>query len=823
MTRAGLAALWSHWRRNPLQLFTLVAGLALATALWSGVQALNAEARSSYDAAAAVLGEGQYDQIVPRAGETLPQAEFIALRRAGWLVGPVLEGRLDGTRAGQTGRETDGTTGTGTGDETAVTMPRIRLVGLDLLTVPGGAGPITRAGDTPVQEFVQDGVVFAHPDIAEALAATLSQRVIADPGLAPDTALTDIGVAQRLLGRPDTLSRLIVAPEQPLGRPPLEEIAPGLVLRPSTQQADIGQLTDSFHLNLTAFGLLSFAVGIFIVHGAIGLAFEQRRGMVRTLRTLGLSLRRLMALMALELAVIALVAGGLGVVLGYLLAAALLPDVAATLEGLYGAQVSGALNLDPMWWLASLAIALLGAGLAGASAFWRIARLPVLSSGGQRDWGVAAGRTRRLQSGAGLAMLALTPLLLALGEGLVIGFASLACLLIGAALLLPRLLDAALALAQRRATAVRWEWFWADTRQQVPGLSLALMALLLAMAANVGVSTMVSSFRLTFVGFLDQRLTADLYANAATERHAAALEDLAAARDVGLLPIRFIETRVAGLPAEVFGARVGPSYRDNWRFLAEDGAVWDRVAAGEAVIVNEQLARRADLWPGDSVTLAPGETRPIAGVVGDYGNPIGQVVIGEPLFERLFPQTRATRFGLITDDPEGLRDALVAEVGLDPGQIVDQSALKSFSLGVFERTFTVTAALNVLTLAVAGFAILMSLLTLAGMRVPQLAPAWALGLTRAELGRLELMRAVILAALTLVAALPLGLALAWMLLAVVNVEAFGWRLPMFLFPADYAQLGIFALLAALAAAAWPALRLARTPPADLLKVFAHEA
>ncbi|MBF6309152.1 FtsX-like permease family protein, partial [Nocardia farcinica] len=117
---------------------------------------------------------------------------------------------------------------------------------------------------------------------------------------------------------------------------------------------------DSFHLNLTAFGLLSFAVGIFIVHGAIGLAFEQRRGMVRTLRTLGLPLRQLVGLMVLELLVLALIAGGIGVVLGYLLAASLLPDVAATLEGLYGARISGALSLQPAWWLSGLGIALLG-------------------------------------------------------------------------------------------------------------------------------------------------------------------------------------------------------------------------------------------------------------------------------------------------------------------------------------------------------------------------------------------------------------------------------------------------------------------------------
>ena len=42
-------------------------GLALATGLWSGVQAINSEARASYDAAAATLGEGQFDQLVPLA------------------------------------------------------------------------------------------------------------------------------------------------------------------------------------------------------------------------------------------------------------------------------------------------------------------------------------------------------------------------------------------------------------------------------------------------------------------------------------------------------------------------------------------------------------------------------------------------------------------------------------------------------------------------------------------------------------------------------------------------------------------------------------
>ena len=42
-----LAVLLSHWRRHPMQLATLLIGLISATALWSGVQALNQQARNS--------------------------------------------------------------------------------------------------------------------------------------------------------------------------------------------------------------------------------------------------------------------------------------------------------------------------------------------------------------------------------------------------------------------------------------------------------------------------------------------------------------------------------------------------------------------------------------------------------------------------------------------------------------------------------------------------------------------------------------------------------------------------------------------------------
>jgi putative ABC transport system permease protein len=544
--------------------------------------------------------------------------------------------------------------------------------------------------------------------------------------------------------------------------------------------------------------------------------------MVRTLRALGVPLTTLIGLMISELVVFAVLAGGIGVALGYVIAAVLLPNVAATLQGLYGASVAGTLQLRPEWWLSGMAIAVLGTGSAASGALWNIAQMPLLASARPRAWAVASGETARRLGAVALALLVIGTGIAIWGQGLTLAFALLACLLIGAALILPLLLRSAVMLADGQARSAMWQWFWADTRQQVPGMSLALMALLLATAANVGVSTMVSSFRVTFVDFLDQRLAPELFIRIEDPAKSPYLEAILLSEAQEVLPLLSVETEIAGVPIDLFGVRVGPTYRENWLFLDEAEDVWDRVETGNAVVVSEQLARRAGIWTDDLVTVAPGLNLPIAAIVADYGNPLGQALISEPLFRNLYPDMKPLSFGVRSNDPTALRNVLTEEHGIPESAITDQSRIKAFSLGVFERTFTVTGALNILTLAVAAFAILMSLLTLASIRVPQLAPAWALGLTRRRLGQLELLRAVVLAMVTTVLAIPLGLMLAWVLLSYVNVEAFGWKLPLYLFPGHYAVLTLFALLAAALAALWPAIRLARTPPSDLLKVFAND-
>lgn len=794
MTGAALSALVSHWRRAPLQLAMLLAGLALATALWSGVQALNAEARAAYATAEGVVSDGGTARLEHASGQ-MDQAEFARLRRAGWLVSPVIEGRA------------------------ALGAGRVTVLGIDPLSAQGGIGPALAASDL---EAFFGGLGYAHPQTLEEIGPT-DQPLRATPALPVGTVLVDIATAQTLLGAEGWITRLTLAPAQSQGLPPLDEVTPNLRLISPEEGAELTGLTDSFHLNLTAFGLLAFAVGLFIVHSAVGLAFEQRRAMFRTLRALGLPLRHLTACLAGEMILFALVAGTVGLGLGYLLAAALLPDVALTLRGLYGAPVPGTLRFDPLWALAGLGMTLAGTALAGAQALWRLWHMPVLAPAQPRAWAHASARTMRLQGGAAVALAALALGLALWGGGLGAGFTLLAATLLAAALAVPLVLGAVLAGAERITRMPVAQWFWADSRQNLPRLSLALMALMLALSANIGVGTMVASFRATFIDWLDLRLVAEVNVMPRSPSEAEALHAFLTPRVDAILPMQRIDATLAGQPGQVSAMTDHATFRDNWPLIAPVPDVWDKLAAGEGVLVNEQLYRRAGLRPGTSLLDLPGiGPVPVLGAYPDYGNPLAQAMLSLEPFVVAYPDTPVAQFSVRTEDAAGLIAALQDEFGLPGTQIADQAQAKQLALSIFERTFMITRALNVLTLSVAALALFAALVTLSGMRLAQLAPLWALGLTTRHLAALELARALALGLLTMAFALPVGLLLAQVLLSVINVQAFGWRLPMLVFPADWARLGLWAGVAVLLAALLPALRLWRRGPAQLLRVFAQE-
>jgi len=812
-----LAVLLSHWRRHPMQLATLLIGLISATALWSGVQALNQQARLSYDRAAATFGGTRTAALVGRDGRSFPQQLFVELRRAGWPVSPVLEGRVQiGGRS-------------------------LRLLGIEPITLPAEVGNAPAIGRAALQSFVTPpGEMLVAPETLAELnlpdgatplssGGTLLPPLLVQPQLVPGVLVVDIGIAQRLLNMPDQLSRLLIGGAKGR-RAPLENVVGDqLRLVEPNAETDLERLTDSFHLNLTAFGLLSFVVGLFIVNSAIGLAFEQRLPMLRTLRACGVSARMLNTVLLVELVSLALIAGLMGLVCGYLIAASLLPDVAASLRGLYGAQIPGQLTLKGEWWIAGLVISVVGALAAATASLSKAIRLSVLAAAQPYAWQQAQHRWLIFQSALALAAFIAAGCLLWFGDSLVSGFAVLAALLLGAALGLPAILELVLFLSQRSAHRPLAVWFWADSRQQLSGLSLALMALLLALAVNVGVGTMVETFSRTFIGWLDGRLAADVYINAVDTAQATAIKAwLHEHPEVeAILPGGRADTQIGGAPAEILGLADHATYRDHWPLLQSTANAWTRLRSGDTGFISEQLARRLKLAIGDSVEVpapAGNWTLEVIGIYADYGNPKGQIAVNIAALTRRFPEIPLTRFGLRIAPAAvpALISSLQNRFGLDDRNLLDQASVKAESTRIFNRTFAVTAALNAFTLGVAGVALLTSLLTLGNSRLPQLAPLWAIGITRRQLAAIELLKTMSVALITTLLALPLGLGVAWCLIAVVNVKAFGWRLPFDVFPVHLLQLLGVAMAAALCAALIPVLKLARMQPASLIKIFADE-
>ncbi|MEH2514444.1 putative ABC transport system permease protein [Bradyrhizobium sp. AZCC 1610] len=812
-----LAVLLSHWRRHPMQLATLLIGLISATALWSGVQALNQQARTSYDRAAATFGGTRTAMLVARSGASFPQKLFVDLRRAGWPVSPVLEGRVQ------------------------IEGRSFRLLGIEPVTLPAEVGNAPTIGKAGLLSFmIPPGAMLVAPETLSDLNLAEGARPQANggawlpplrvqPNLVPGVLVVDIGVAQGLLRMPDQLSRLLIG--KTAGRRATLESIAGDMLRliEPDAETDLERLTDSFHLNLTAFGFLSFFVGLFIVNSAIGLAFEQRLPVLRTLRACGVSARMLNGVLVLELVSLALVAGLIGLVCGYFIAGALLPDVAASLRGLYGAQIPGHLTLKPQWWIAGVAISITGALAAAAASLTKALRLPLLATAQPFAWQQAQRRWLTYQSALALAAFIAAACFLWFGDSLISGFAVLAALMLGAALILPMFLEFMLSLGQRYARAPLVVWFWADSRQQLSGLSLALMALLLALSVNVGVSTMVESFSRTFMVWLDGRLAADVYVNAANDAQATEIKAWLRERPEveAVLPGGRADTQLAGAPIEVLGLPDHATYRDNWPLLQSADNAWIKLRPGNAALVSEQLARRMHLSVGDRIEVSASGgnwTLDVVGIYADYGNPKGQIAVNFAALTRRFPEIPLTRMGLRVASPKipALISALQEKFALDERNVADQATMKAESTRIFNRTFAVTAALNAFTLGVAGIALLTSLLTLANSRLPQLAPLWAIGITRRRLAVIELLKTMSVALITTIFALPLGLLVAWCLLAIVNVKAFGWRLPFHVFPLQLLWLTGVAMAAALAAAALPVIRLARMQPTSLIRIFANE-
>ena len=247
--------------------------------------------------------------------------------------------------------------------------------------------------------------------------------------------ITDIAQAQKILNLYGKLTSLELTSEKGNDGHVLKDL--DLYLKTNSSPNDIEKLTESFHLNLTAFGFLSYVVGLFIVYSSVNLAYEQRKGLLKSLRSIGVSARLLSSILITETVLFAIISASFGFICSILLASTLLPNVSITLRDLFGINITQSIPISYNFFILSLAISIVGAICSSASSLWKMATLDPLDTSKQLAWYEKTRVGLKLQSLISAFLILLIPIMLVVSNGLISSFILLAAVLILATLLLP--------------------------------------------------------------------------------------------------------------------------------------------------------------------------------------------------------------------------------------------------------------------------------------------------------------------------------------------------------------------------------------------------
>ena len=832
---------WRRMRRRPFQYVLFVLGVALGVAMMVSVDLASGSASRAFALSTdAIAGRTTHRLVGGPAG--IDQALYTSLRvdQAVRPAAPIVEGYVQVP-------ELDG-------------QP-LRLLGIDPFAEPPFRSYFTTTGsaENPLGGLVpfltQPDAVILSTDLAAAYglglgdslsaifngrATTLRVVGLLEPAdaVARDALnsilFADVSTAQTVLEMDGRLSRIDLIVEDPARLAAIEALLPGDV-RLETASAGsntIQQMTAAFETNLMALSLLALVVGMFLIYNTVTFSVVQRRKLFGVLRCLGVTSRQLFWLIMVEAAILSLIGALLGLVLGVILGQGMVGLVTQTINDLYYVVTVRSVAVSGWSLLRGLVIGI-GAALLAALLPALEAMRTTPNAGLRRS--TIEGKAARIVPWLLLVWLLLTlagtALLAMPWGGLVTSFGGLFAILIGAALLSPPVT----VIAMRGLTPLMSRAFGAigrmATRDIVRSLSrtsIAIAALMTAVSVIVGVSIMIGSFRGTVTRWLDDTLQADIYVSPPS---------LSASRVDGTLAPEIIDTilgwpdiagAVAARQVEVqsptlnrpveLNAVDGDISRGQRQFLWLDGSyddVWERFLAGEGVMVTEPLFRKEG-WstPPPAITLLTDQgpqSFPVLGVSYDYSSDRGAVVIGMARYRALWDDPGTTSLAVFTT-PGGDAVTIIAALqtalsGRTDVILQSNQGLRATALEIFDRTFAITAALQLLAVVVAFIGVLSALMSLQLERASELGVLRATGMTLGQLWRLTLLETGLMGAVAGLLALPTGYVLAWILVYVINVRSFGWTLQMTLSPSSFLQALAVAVIAALLAGIYPSLRL----------------
>lgn len=833
-------ASWRFLTRHPAQCLLAISGIALGVAIVVGILLTQASARQAFDASLRSVFGSATHHVVAADGDDFDE-QLLALVRStapALAPSPIVAGTVRGGPAD--------------------TRVALQVLGIDVLNVRDGGGQ----GEVAWRDLMtMPGAMLLSTRTAQRLHLTPGEQVTVDTeagsasvhlvasvgaeespsaALGDDVAIVDIASAQEVLNKAGKLTRIeLDAHGSASSAAQLATLK--RVLPQHLQLIDVGRqargarsLTDAFYTNLDALSLLALLVGGFMIYNTMSFLVMQRQALFARLRALGVTRAALARLIVAEALVLGGLGGVLGCALGYVLASALMAPVAQTLRDHYAATGDGQLVFAP-------ALAMLGITLAAVTTLFAAA-LPAWSAL-QADpahaarYCVGAGSAAQGLSCAaclGLACGALAIALLGLSSrSLYAGFAALGATILAAMLVVPWLVQCGLSrLAHRytRSGPVPVRLAVRGAARSMGRIGMAVAALMAATATSVGVGLMVASFRGAVDDWLSQLLRADFYISPGFDEQAPPRINSAFVTRISALPavaelsqIRRVRLHDGERDVRVAAYALPRAAQAGFHFLA-GAAPWPAWDTQDLAIISEPLAYHLHRQTGEVIVLpTPAGPKPfrIAGIYTDYGSESGVVTISLARFRHYWHDERVHGIGIYPRagvDNAALFTQLQTLIPRDGTLAVwSNAALKSRSLAVFDRTFVITHVLTLFAAAIAALGVFNALLALHLERGREYAMLLAIGLAPAALRTTLYLQTAVIALLASGLAVPLGVLIAKLLIAVINIRSFGWSMQLTLDMSAMFIPALGAVCAAVAATVYPAERAVRINPAMALR------
>ena len=631
-------------------------------------------------------------------------------------------------------------------------------------------------------------------------------------------AVMDIGAAQDLWGQGGRLTRIDLQLQPGADRTAFAQAlqslpgwpANAVLAEPGDAVQRIGNLSRAYRVNLTVLALVALFTGAFLVFSVLALSVAQRAPQFALLAVLGATPGQRLALVLAESALLGLVGSAAGIALGTALAATALQLLGGDLGGGYFAGVQPTLHWSGP---AALLYGALGVVAALVGGWWpaRAARnLPPAQTlkGLGATAGPGAGATTGIILIAAGALLASAPPIFGIALA---AYVAIGLLLVGGIALLPWGMAWLLHRLRPLAASHLLLMLPLERARRMRGTAaIAVGGVVASLSLAVALTVMVASFRGSVTQWLDAVLPSPLYVRSALS---------AAGGESALLPPGFDEA-VAQLPgvARVQPLRASPLQLDATRPaltlmsrpLGSDPAralplVGTALPVPEGrmgVYISEAVVDLYGLkpgmeWPALSKAFSPltldgkaqAATFFIAGVWRDYARQSGAVAMDRADYLRLTGDARASDLALWPRDGTELAQLqqairALAENGADAPrgagaaglEFVSAGAIRERSLRIFDRSFAVTYWLQAVAIGIGLFGVAASFSAQVLARRKEFGLLAHLGLTRRQILAVVAGEGAAWTGVGAAVGVLLGLAVAFVLVHVVNPQSFHWTM-----------------------------------------------